>query len=94
MSTLHSSEPVMRRIATSLKVGVMLVLLGLLVVATERPTLFSPAVAVTTAEAAHLIDQDRASAEVKAATSADEFAYFPSQFRAPSGPVEDLPPQF
>jgi len=29
-----------------------------------------------------------------AAPAADEFTYFPSQFAAPTGPVEDLPPQF
>jgi hypothetical protein len=29
-----------------------------------------------------------------AAPAADGFKYFPSQFPAPTGPVEDLPPEF
>lgn len=86
MFTPDSSKSIMTRIGTSLKVGVMLVLLGLLVVATERPMLLSPAAAVTAAEdASHRANE-------RAATTA--FAYLPAQYPAPSGPIEELPPQF
>ena len=41
MSTLQSSKPIISRVATSLKFVVLLVLLGLIVVATERPMLLT-----------------------------------------------------
>jgi hypothetical protein len=59
--------------------------------------LFTHAGAVTVTEG---YVADRASAKAApaaaaaAAPAADDLAYFPSQFRAPSGPVDDLPPQF
>ncbi len=102
MFTLHSSKPIINRVAASLKFALLLVLLGLIVVATERPMLLTPAGAVTVADdAAYMADQARARTSahatpdaVAAAPANDDFTYFPSQFRAPSGPVEDLPPQF
>lgn len=97
MSTLQSSKPIISRVAASLKFAVLLVLLGLIVVATERPILLTHAGAVTVTQG-YVADQASAKA-VPAASStatpaADDPAYFPSQFRAPNGPVEDLPPQF
>lgn len=98
MLTLHSSKPIISRVAASLKFAVLLVLLGLIVVATERPMLLTPAGAVTVADdAAYVAAQAKVNApapSAAAARSADEFKYFPSQFDAPTGPVEDLPPQF
>jgi hypothetical protein len=103
MFTLHSSKPIISRVAASLKFAVLLVLLGLIVVATERPMLLSPAGAVTVADdAAYVADQARAVPSLSAAPAASVAApaapaaseYFPSQFAAPTGPVEDLPPQF
>jgi hypothetical protein len=95
MFTPHSSKPSMGRVASSLKYGVILLLLGFIVVATERPMLLSPAGAVTVAEQA----KARAEASGTSATSGapvpgPDDTYFPSQFPAPNGPVEDLPPQF
>jgi hypothetical protein len=103
MLTLHSSKPIISRVAASLKFAVLLVLLGLIVVATERPMLLTPAGAVTVADdAAYVADQAKAvasagtapAASAAAAPAAGEFKYFPSQFPAPTGPVEDLPPEF
>lgn len=104
MFTLHSSKPIVSRVAASLKFALLLVLLGLIVVATERPMLLTPAGAVTVADdAAYAAGQARGKARasagatpdaVAAAPANDDSTYFPSQFRAPSGPVEDLPPQF
>ena len=102
MLTLHDSKPVISRVAASLKFAVLLVLLGLIVVATERPMLLTPAGAVTVADdAAYVAAQARAKAPASAvpapsaaAAPAADFAYFPSQFAAPAGPVEELPPQF
>lgn len=97
MLTLHNSKPIISRVAASLKFAVLLILLGLIVVATERPMLLTPAGAVTVADdAAYVADQAkaRASPSAAAASAADDFIYFPSQFPAPNGPVEDLPPQF
>ena len=97
MFTPHSTKSTLDRVAASLKFGVLLVLLGLIVVATERPMLLSPAGAVTTAsQASHVADQARTKTAraPAAAPSVDDVTYFPSQFPAPSGPVEDLPPQF
>lgn len=97
MSTLQSSKPIISRVAESLKFAVLLVLLGLIVVATERPMLFTHAGAVTVTER-YVADQANAKASTGAARAAtpaaDDPGYFPSQFRAPTGPVEDLPPQF
>jgi hypothetical protein len=103
MLTLHNSKPIISRVAASLKFAVLLVLLGLIVVATERPMLLTPAAAVTIADdAAYVADQAKAkapasaapAASTAAAPAADEFTYFPSQFAAPAGPVVELPPQF
>jgi hypothetical protein len=103
MFTLHSSKPIISRIAASLKFAVLLLLLGLIVVATERPMLLTPAGAVTVADdAAYVADQAKSraltsatpAASAAAAPAADDFTYFPSQFGAPSGPVDELPPQF
>ena len=102
MLTLHDSKPVISRVAASLKFAVLLVLLGLIVVATERPMLLTPAGAVTVADdAAYVAAQARAKAPAStvpapsaAAAPAADFTYFPSQFSAPTGPVEELPPQF
>lgn len=102
MLTLHDSKPVISRVAASLKFAVLLVLLGLIVVATERPMLLTPAGAVTVADdAAYVAAQARAKAPASAvpapsaaAAPATDFTYFPSQFPAPTGPVEELPPQF
>jgi hypothetical protein len=103
MLTLHDSKPIISRVAASLKFAVLLVLLGLIVVATERPMLLTPAGAVTVADdAAYVAAQAKAKAPSGAAAApgiatwpaADDFTYFPSQFAAPTGPVEDLPPQF
>jgi hypothetical protein len=101
MFTLHSSKPIISRVAASLKFAVLLILLGLIVVATERPMLLTPAGAVTVADdAAYVADQAKAVASARAAPAASVAAapaageYFPSQFAAPIGPVEDLPPQF
>lgn len=100
MSTLQSSKPIISRVATSLKFVVLLVLLGLIVVATERPMLLTHAGAVTVTEGYVAEANAKAStgavpAAGSAATpAADDLTYFPSQFTAPSGPVEDLPPQF
>ncbi len=102
MFTLHSSKPSMGPVASSLKYGLILVLLGLIVVATERPMLLSPAAAVTVADdAAYVADQAKAqaaaggtSATIVGPVPGAEDTYFPSQFAAPSGPVEDLPAQF
>ena len=103
MLTLHSSKPIISRVAASLKFAVLLVLLGLIVVATERPMLLTPAGAVTVADdAAYVAAQAKVQAPASAvpaanvapAPAADGFTYFPSQFAAPTGPVEDLPPQF
>ena len=99
MRTLNDSKPIISRVASSLKFAVLLVLLGLIVVATERPMLLSPAGAVTVGDdpaylagpAATSVVPARA---VAAAPAADQATYFPSQFAAPTGPVEDLPPQF
>ena len=103
MLTLHNSKPIISRVAASLKFAVLLILLGLIVVATERPMLLSPAGAVTVGDdPAYLAYQAKPQASASAAPSAsaatapapDGFTYFPSQFPAPAGPVEDLPPQF
>lgn len=98
MFTLHSSKRPVSPVASSLKYGLILVLLGLIVIATERPMLLSPAGAVTVADdAAYVADQARAkaaSAPAAPAPSVDDVTYYPSRFPAPSGPVEDLPPQF
>ena len=96
MLTLHSTKPIISRVAASLKFAVLLALLGLIVVATERPMLLTPAGAVTMVDdAAYVAAQAKAPApRAAAAPAADEFTYFPSQFAAPTGPVEDLPPQF
>ena len=102
MLTLHDSKPVISRVAASLKFAVLLVLLGLIVVATERPMLLTPAGAVTVADdAAYVAAQARAKAPASAvpapsaaAAPATDFTYFPSQLAAPAGPVEELPPQF
>ena len=50
MFTLHSSKPTVDRVAASLKFALLLVLLGLIVVATERPMLLTPAGAVTVSD--------------------------------------------
>jgi|SRR5689334_7286566 len=100
MFTLHSTKSTLGRVATSLKVGVLLMLLGLIVVATERPMLLSPAGAATNAnEASYIAEHSRTTAVPAVAPDAttpsvDGTYYFPSQFAAPSGPVEELPPQF
>ena len=96
MLTLHGSKPIISRVAASLKFAALLVLLGLIVVATERPMLLTPAGAVTMADdPAYVAAQAKArTSGVAAAPAAGEFTYFPSQFAAPTGPVEDLPPQF
>jgi hypothetical protein len=98
MLALHSSKPIISRVAASLKFAVLLVLLGLIVVAIERPMLLTPAEAVTVADdAAYVAAQAKVRApalSAAAAPAADEFKYCPSQFAAPTGPVEDLPPQF
>ncbi|MEO8567052.1 MAG: hypothetical protein ABI541_11770 [Betaproteobacteria bacterium] len=103
MRTLHSSKPIISRVAASLKFAVLLLLLGLIVVATERPMLLTPAGAVTVADdTAYVADQAKVKAPASAAPArsaaaapaADGFTYFPSQFAAPTEPVEDLPPQF
>jgi hypothetical protein len=103
MFTLHSSKPIINRVGTSLKFALLLVLLGLIVVATERPMLLTPAGAVTVADdAAYAAEHARGRAPVSAAPAAStaaapaagDLTYFPSQFSAPNGPVEDLPPQF
>ena len=99
MLTLHNSKPIISRVAASLKFAVLLILLGLIVVATERPMLLTPAGAVTVGDdPAYLAGATATSvtpaASAAAAPAADEFKYFPSQFPAPTGPVEDLPPEF
>ena len=99
MLTLHNSKPIISRVAASLKFAVLLVLLGLIVVATERPMLLSPAGAVTVGDdPAYLAGPTATSVtpapETATAPAADGFTYFPSQFPAPTGPVEDLPPEF
>lgn len=101
MFTPHSSKSTIDRVAASLKLAVVLVLLGLIVVATERPMLLSPAGAVTVAhDAAYVTEQAKMRAGAASSTgaavtpAADGAVYFPSQFSAPTGPVEDLPPQF
>lgn len=99
MLTLHSSKPIISRVAASLKFAVLLVLLGLIVVATERPMLLTPAGAVTVGDdPAYLAGATATSAmpapAVSPAPAVDETTYFPSQFAAPTGPVQDLPPQF
>lgn len=100
MFTTDSSKSIMTRVGTSLKVAAMLVLLGLLVVATERPMLLSPADAVTrTEEASYVAERVKAlplihGASVAAASATGDFDYLPSHFAAPAGPSEDLPPQF
>jgi hypothetical protein len=102
MLILHDSRPIISRVAASLKFAVLLILLGLIVVATERPMLLTPAGAVTVADdAAYVAGQAKAASpgaapatSVAAAPAVGEFKYFPSQFPAPTGPVEDLPPEF
>lgn len=99
MLTLHNSKPIISRVASSLKFAVLLVLLGLIVVATERPMLLSPAGAVTVGDdPAYLAGPAATSVAptpaAAAAPAAGEATYFPSQFAAPTGPVQDLPPQF
>ena len=59
-------------------------------------------VATVADDAAYVADQAKVAAStsaapaasVAAAPAANEFKYFPSQFPAPTGPVEDLPPEF
>jgi hypothetical protein len=99
MLTLHNSKPIISRVAASLKFAVLLILLGLIVVATERPMLLTPAGAVTVGDdPAYLAGATATSVTPAPATAtvpaADGFTYFPSQFPAPTGPVEDLPPEF
>ena len=99
MLKLHSSKPVISRVAASLKFAVLLVLLGLIVVATERPMLLSPAGAVTVGDDPAFLAGPTATSVAPApaaakAPAAGETTYFPSQFAAPTGPVQDLPPQF
>lgn len=102
MFTLHSSKPIMARVGTSLKVGLLVALLGLVAVATERPTLLATAGAVAAAdETAYVAEQAKARAAAKSAPATPavapataHFDYLPSHFAAPSGPIEDLPPQF
>ena len=99
MLTVHNSKPIITRIAASLKFAALLVLLGLIVVATERPMLLSPAGAVTIGDnpaylAGPTATSVRPAPAVAAAPAADESTYFPSQFAAPAEPVQDLPPQF
>jgi hypothetical protein len=99
MLTLHNSKPIISRVAASLKFAVLLVLLGLIVVATERPMLLSQAGAVTVGDdPAYLAGATATSVTPAPVTApvpaADGVTYFPSQFPAPTGPVEDLPPEF
>jgi hypothetical protein len=60
--------------------------------------LLTPAGAVTVADdAGYVAAQAKAKAAAASAATApaaDDFKYFPSQFPAPTGPVEDLPPEF
>jgi hypothetical protein len=104
MFTTDSSKP-FSRFASYLKFGVLLVLLGLIVVATERPMLLTPAGAMTVANhASYVSEQAKARASTQGVTTApapdavpppgDAFAYFPSQFNERAGAAEDLPPQF
>ena len=104
MLTTDSSKP-FSRFASYLKFGVLLVLLGLIVVATERPMLLTPAGAMTVANhASYVAEQVKPRAATQGVTTApapdavlppgDAFVYFPSQFRESSGAGEDLPPQF
>lgn len=102
MLTTDSSTP-FSRFASYLKFGVLLVLLGLIVVATERPMLLTPAGAMTVANhASYVAEQAKPRAVTQGAAPApdavlppgDAFVYFPSQFRESSGAGEDLPPQF
>ena len=94
MFTPHSSKPSLGRVASSLKYGLILVLLGVIVVATERPMLLSPAGAVTVAGQAKARAEASASTVPAAPVPGAEDTYFPSQFPAPNRPVEDLPAQF
>ena len=92
-----NSKSIMARVATSLKIGAMLVLLGLLVIATERPMLLSPPSTVNAAEAklharTEAIEKQRMQAnDVRAAARLD---YLPSRAPGPRGPIEDSSPQF
>ena len=99
MLKLHGSKPVINRVAASLKFAVLLVLLGLIVVATERPMLLSPAGAVTVGDDPPFLAGATATSvtpapATAAAPAAGESVYFPSQFAAPTGPANELPPQF
>ena len=104
MFTPHTTKSTIGRVATSLKLVVVLMLLGLIAIATERPMLLTSARAVTVpARAAYLAQHGtpRASTGVApsastaaATTAADGAVYFPSQFNESSGAGEDLPPQF
>jgi hypothetical protein len=101
MFTLDSSKPIIRRVATSLKLGVLLALLGLIVVATERPILLTPAGAVTVAsDASYVAGQARPRTPASntqartAASSADsDFTYFPSQFASAAAVLTEIEPR-
>ena len=96
MFTPDSSKSTMNRIAAALKVGAVLVLMGLLVVATERPMLLSPRSAVNAAQVRALAKTRSMAQKAPQADGADAaavFGYSPSGVPGPAGPVEDLPPR-
>ncbi|HEY2864731.1 MAG TPA: hypothetical protein VGK37_14020 [Casimicrobiaceae bacterium] len=102
MFTVDNSKPFISRFSSYLKLGVLFVLLGLIAVATERPTLLTPAGAMTVASnASHVAQRAKArtstsapAAQAAATPAADRFVYFPSQFSERSGAGDDLPAQF
>ena len=94
MFTPDSSKSIMNRIGTALKVGAMLVLMGLLVVATERPMLLSPRSAVNAAQVRALAKTRSMAQKAPQADGAAVFGYSPPSAPVSTGPVEDLPPRF
>jgi hypothetical protein len=82
---LNATPSALSKIITSLKVAALVTVLGTVVIAAEQR--------LTAASTAHTV---AASSPVAPATGAQAAVpyYFPAQFPAPKGEVEELPPTF
>jgi hypothetical protein len=86
---LNESDSGLTRVVTSLKVAALVVVLGSVVLAAEQRKATDTAPGNTVA--AVVAPAQSAPGSVAQAAAA---AYFPAQFAAPSGPVEEQPPTF
>ena len=82
---LNATPSALSRIITSLKVAALVTVLGTGIIAAEQR--------LTAASALHTV---AASSQVAPANSGEPAVpyYFPAQFPAPQGEVEELPPTF